>query len=82
MEPRFLEDLRFWIECDRKVALRIIGLVDAVMRNPVDGIGKPESLKYLRSNTWSRRITDEHRLVYVVEGDRVLFKSARFHYEK
>jgi toxin YoeB len=82
MEPRFLEDLGFWIGCDRKVALRIMGLVDAIMRDPVDGIGKPEPLKYLRANTWSRRITDEHRLVYVIENDRVLFKSARFHYEK
>jgi toxin YoeB len=82
MEPRFLEDLRFWIEHDRKVALRIMGLVEAVMRDPFAGIGKPEPLKYLRANTWSRRITDEHRLVYVVDTDRVLLKSARYHYEK
>jgi toxin YoeB len=82
MEPRFLEDLRFWIEHDRKVALRIMGLVEAVMRDPFAGIGKPEPLKYLRANTWSRRITDEHRLVYLVEADRVVFKSGRFHYDK
>jgi toxin YoeB len=82
MEPRFLEDLRFWIEQDRKVALRIMGLVEAVMRDPFGGIGKPEPLKYLRANAWSRRITDEHRLVYVVDADRVLLKSARYHYEK
>jgi toxin YoeB len=82
MEPRFLEDLRFWIEHDRKVALRIMGLVEAVMRDPFGGIGKPEPLKYLRANTWSRRITDEHRLVYVVDTDRVVLKLARYHYEK
>ncbi|MEB3292237.1 MAG: Txe/YoeB family addiction module toxin [Synechococcales bacterium] len=82
MEPRFMEDLRFWIECDRKVALRIMELVNAVMRDPFGGIGKPEPLKYLRSNAWSRRITDEHRLVYLVETDRVVFKSGRFHYDK
>ena len=81
MEPRFLEDLGFWIGVDRKVALRIMSLVDAIMRDPFSGIGKPEPLKYLRSNAWSRRITDEHRLVYVVENERVLFKSARFHYD-
>lgn len=61
---------------------RIMGLVEAMMRDPFGGIGKPEPLKYLQANTWSRRITDEHRLVYVVDTDRVLLKSARYHYEK
>lgn len=79
-EPTFREDLRFWIDRDRKVALRIMDLAEAVLRDPFDGIGKPEPLKYLESNTWSRRITDEHRLVYVVYGDRIKFLQARFHY--
>jgi toxin YoeB len=82
LEPRFLEDLQFWIGSDRKIALRVMTLVDAVVRDPFAGIGKPEPLKYLRSNTWSRRITDEHRLVYLVDSDRVLLKSARYHYDK
>ncbi|WNZ44149.1 Txe/YoeB family addiction module toxin [Leptolyngbya boryana CZ1] len=81
-EPDFREDLRFWIESDRKVALRIMDLVEAVMRDPFDGIGKPEPLKYLAANTWSRRITDEHRLVYEVYRDRVKFLQARFHYSR
>ncbi len=52
MEPRFLEDLRFWIEHDRKVALRIMGLVEAVMRDPFGGIGKPEPLKYVSAGQY------------------------------
>ncbi len=79
-EPEFREDLRFWIESDRKIALRIMNLVEAILRNPSDGIGKPEPLKYLVANTWSRRITAEHRLVYEVSGDRIKFLQARFHY--
>jgi toxin YoeB len=55
-------------------------LAEATLRNPFDGIGKPEPLKYLESNTWSRRITDEHRLVHVVYNDRIKFLQARFHY--
>ncbi|KAM3093778.1 Txe/YoeB family addiction module toxin [Phormidesmis sp. 146-12] len=81
-EPDFREDLRFWIECDRKIALKVMDFVEAVMRDPFDGIGKPEPLKYLNSNTWSRRITDEHRLVYEVYRDRVKFLQARFHYSR
>jgi toxin YoeB len=57
-------------------------LVEAVMRDPFDGIGKPEPLKYLDANTWSRRITEEHRLVYEVYQDRVKFLQARFHYSR
>jgi toxin YoeB len=78
-EADFREDLRFWI---RKTAIRILNLVEAVLRDPFDGIGKPEPLKYLKANTWSRRITDEHRLVYEVHSDRVKFLQARFHYSR
>jgi toxin YoeB len=81
-EPDFREDLRFWIDNDRKVALRIMDLVEAILRDPFDGIGKPEPLKYLDTNTWSRRITDEHRLVYEVYRDRIQFLQARFHYSR
>ena len=82
METNFLEDLRFWVESDRKITLRILDLVEAVMRDPFGGIGKPEPLKYGASNTWSRRITDEHRLLYVVQNEEINFIQARFHYGK
>ncbi len=78
--PEFRTDLRHWVETDRKVALRILELVEAVMRDPFRGIGKPEPLKNLGPNTWSRRITQEHRLVYLVQHDRVDFLRARRHY--
>jgi len=78
--PEFREDLRYWVETDRKVALRAFDLIEAVMRDPFDGIGKPEPLKYLAPNTWSRRLTQEHRLVYLVSEDRIDFLQARYHY--
>jgi toxin YoeB len=78
--PAFLEDLRWWVETDRKVALRVLDLVDAVLRDPFDGLGKPEPLKHLGSGIWSRRITQEHRLVYLVGAERIDFLQARYHY--
>jgi toxin YoeB len=74
------EDLRWWVDINRKTALRLMDLIDAVLRDPFAGLGKPEPLKGLGPNTWSRRITDEHRLVYVVFEDRVVFVQARYHY--
>ena len=82
LETTFREDLRFWAECDRKIVLRILDLVEAVMREPFGGIGKPEPLKYGAPNTWSRRVTDEHRLVYVIQNEQISFTQARFHYSK
>ncbi|MFN8470951.1 MAG: Txe/YoeB family addiction module toxin [Anaerolineae bacterium] len=79
-QPEFREDLRYWVETDRKVALRAFDLIEAVMRDPFDGIGKPEPLKYLGANIWSRRLTQEHRIVYVVGNDRIDFLQARYHY--
>ena len=79
-QPEFIEDLKFWIQMDRKSALRIIRLVEAVLRDPFDGIGKPEPLKYLALGTWSRRITREHRIVYLVRDERIDFLQARYHY--
>jgi toxin YoeB len=78
--PEFLEDLRHWVETDRKVALRTLDIVEAILRDPFVGIGKPEPLKYLASGTWSRRLTQEHRIVYVVAADSVQFLQARYHY--
>lgn len=79
-QPEFLEDLRWWVSTERKVALRVLDLVEAVLRDPAAGIGKPEPLKYLGRGVWSRRITQEHRLVYVIDEDRVDFLQARYHY--
>jgi toxin YoeB len=76
----FLEDLRFWVDTNRKVALRVLDLVDAVLRDPFDGIGKPEPLRHLYKGAWSRRLTEEHRLVYLVRDERVDFLQARYHY--
>ena len=78
--PEFRDDLRHWVETDRKVALRAFALIEAVMREPFHGVGKPEPLKYLVPGTWSRRLTQEHRIVYLVTDDRVDFLQARYHY--
>ena len=78
--PEFRQDLRYWVETNRRVALRVLDLVDAVMRDPFQGVGKPEPLKYVLGGAWSRRITEEHRLVYVVSADRVDFLQARYNY--
>ena len=79
-QPEFLEDLRFWVENDRRVARRILELAEAIVRDPFTGIGRPEPLKYLAPGTWSRRITQEHRIVYLVRDDRIDFLQARYHY--
>jgi toxin YoeB len=68
------------VENDRKVALRAFELVEAVLRDPFVGLGKPEPLKFVLAGCWSRRITQEHRLVYRVGADRIDFLQARYHY--
>jgi toxin YoeB len=78
--PEFREDLRYWVEVDRQVALRVFDLIEAILRDPFRGIGKPEPLKYLAAGTWSRRLTQEHRVVYLVSADRIDFLQARYHY--
>jgi toxin YoeB len=78
--PEVREDLRFWVETDRAVAQRVLQLVEAVIRDPFGGIGKPEPLKYVLAGAWSRRITQEHRLVYKVSKRRIDFLQARYHY--
>lgn len=79
-QPEFREDLHFWVETDRKVALRAFALIEAILRDPFSGIGKPGPLKYLSSGTWSRRLTQEHRIVYLVRDERIDFLQARYHY--
>jgi toxin YoeB len=78
--PEFREDLRHWIGTDRKIALRAFDLIEAVLRDPFAGIGRPEPLKYVLAGCWSRRITQEHRLVYRVSQNRIDFLQARYHY--
>ncbi len=79
-QPEFIEDLKHWIAVDRKVALRLRALVEAIVRDPLAGMGKPEALKYLAPGTWSRRLTQEHRVVYLVRGARIDFLQGRYHY--
>ena len=74
------EDFTYWIDHDRKVAKRIIRLITEIERDPFEGIGKPEPLKHDLTGFWSRRITDEHRLIYSVEKNQVLIAQARYHY--
>ena len=79
-DPDFVEDLRYWIDTERKTAARLLELVEAVRRDPFGGLGKPEPLKYLAPGAWSRRLTREHRMVYLVSESKVTFLQARFHY--
>jgi toxin YoeB len=79
-DPDALEDLRHWIDVDRKKALRIVDLIETVSRAPFDGIGKPEPLRHELAGCWSRRIDHEHRLVYRVDGDGIAFLACRYHY--
>ena len=74
------DDLAWWFEKDRGTALRIIRLIRDVQRDPISGIGKPEKLKHELSGCWSRRIDQEHRLVYEVKGDHIRILSCRHHY--
>jgi toxin YoeB len=76
------EDYTHWQRADRSVLKRINRLIDDAMRDPTNGIGKPEPLKYGISGAWSRRITDEHRLVYQVQGDDLVILQARYHYAR
>jgi toxin YoeB len=81
-QPEFIEDLRYWVETDRKLTKRAFDLIEAILREPYEGIGKPEPLKYLAPGVWSRRLTQEHRIVYLVKDDRIDFLQARYHYGK
>jgi toxin YoeB len=77
---RFREDLKYWVQTDRSIALRAFDLIEAIMPDPFTGIGKPGPLRYDLSGAWSRRLTREHRIVYAVSDDRIVFLQARYHY--
>lgn len=79
-EPEFRDDLRHWIATDRRVALKILDLAEAIMRDPFEGPGKPEPLRFALAGCWSRRITQEHRLVYTITDTQIHFLQARHHY--
>ena len=74
------EDYLYWQNTDKKVLRRISQLIKEIQRTPFEGIGKPEPLKHNLSGYWSRRINDEHRIVYKVTEDRLLIAQLRYHY--
>ena len=78
--PNGWTDYTHWLATDRAILKRINRLIDDIMRDPFDGIGKPEQLRHAFAGSWSRRIGDEHRLVYLVDGDEVVIMQARYHY--
>ena len=80
LQDEFREDLRYWVDTNRKTALRVLDLMEAILRDPYAGLGKPEHLKHLGGNVWSRRINEADRIVYEVFADRVEFLQARYHY--
>jgi len=80
LQSAFREDLKYWVKHDRKTALKILALVEAITRDPFNGPGKPEPLRFLGPDVWSRRITQEHRLVYLVRDKRIDFLQCRYHY--
>jgi toxin YoeB len=78
--PHGWDDYTFWVETDRLMLKRINRLIDAALRDPFAGIGKPEPLRHLLSGAWSRRIADEHRLVYLLDDQDLVILQARYHY--
>ena len=80
--PHGWDDYTYWRTADRSIVKRINRLIDDARRDPFPGIGKPEQLRHALSGTWSRRITEEHRLVYLVDGDDLVILQARYHYDE
>jgi toxin YoeB len=80
VDPNFIEDLQYWVKTKAKIASRVLELVEAVRRDPFQGLGKPEPIKHLGSGIWSRRITEEHRFVYRVDQGNIYLLQCRYHY--
>ena len=78
--PQAWQDYLYWQQEDKRILKRINALIKDIERNPFDGIGKPEPLKYEWSGFWSRRIDDEHRLVYTCQDDNIIIAQCRYHY--
>ena len=79
-DEQFIDDLSYWVETDRRTALRLLALVRAILRDSFTGIGEPEPLKHQLAGTWSRRLTRAHRVLYLVAEDHIVFLQARYHY--
>lgn len=82
VDRQFLTDLTYWIRVDQKTALRVMQLIDDVLRDPESGRGSPERLRHFGPGMWSRKVTQEHRMVYEVTENAVRFAQCRFHYGK
>jgi toxin YoeB len=80
--PHGWEDYQYWCAKDRAMLKRINRLIEASLRDPFEGIGKPEPLRHILAGCWSRRIDEEHRLVYLVDGEDLVVLQARFRYER
>lgn len=78
--PNGWGDYIYWVETDLATIKRINKLIGDILRDPVSGIGKPEPLRFTFKGAWSRRINEEHRLVYLVDGDDIVILQARYHY--
>ena len=74
------EDYQYWVETDRQMLKRVNRLIQEIVREPFSGVGKPEALKHGLAGYWSRRINDEHRIVYRMSEDAVLIAQVRYHY--
>lgn len=80
IQEECVDDLRYWVDANRKTASRVLDLMQATLRDPTGGIGQPEHLKYFGGNVWSRRISEADRLVYEIFSDWIAFLQARYHY--
>ena len=80
LNPRFLDDLQFWVSTDARTASRVLKLVEEIRRDPFHDTGKPEPLKHLGPGMWSRRVTQADRLVYLVESGKIELLQCRYHY--
>lgn len=80
--PRAFDSFVLWASENQKIHARIVQLISGIQRNPFAGIGKPEPLKHKLKGLWSRRITDEHRLIYQITDEQIIIVQCRFHYEK
>ncbi len=78
--PHGWEDYQHWVQTDRATLKRLNRLIDEALRDPFTGIGQPEQLRHALSGAWSRRITEEHRLVYLLDGGDFVILQARYHY--
>ena len=78
--PHGWDDYIYWQQTDRAMLTRINRLIDDTLRNPFEGIGKPEQLRHALAGLWSRRIDEEHRLVYLVDGEDLIVVQVRYHY--